>query len=126
MQGTPTRTRLKSQLPVIMVLSAIAVLVLAACGSDPTATPTATAAPQATVDPFQAEWNTLIAAAAEEGVLEMFACCTLGGNFKEFASRFEEKFGVQVNSFTGGSRDAREKIIPERDAGIYSIDVWIG
>ena len=103
---------------------------LAACGADDP-TPTATTAPPPAADapaadPFQVEWDALIAAAQAEGTLEMFACCTLGGNFKEFASRFKDKFGVQVNSFTGGSRDAREKIIPERQAGIYSIDVWIG
>lgn len=103
---------------------------LAACGADdPTPTATTAPAPAAdapTADPFQVEWDALIAAAQAEGTLELFACCTLGGNFKEFASTFKDKFGVEVNSFTGGSRDAREKIIPEREAGIYSIDVWIG
>jgi len=107
-------------------------VLLAACGSDPTATPRPTNTPPPpdqptpTPDPFVAEWDALIAAAQAEGTLELFACCTLGGNFKEFASRFNELFGVQVNSFSGGSRDAREKVIPEREAGIYSIDVWIG
>ena len=79
---------------------------LAACGADDP-TPTATTAPPPaadatatpTSDPFQVEWDALIAAAQAEGTLEMFACCTLGGHFKEFASRFKDTFGVQVNSF---------------------------
>ena len=125
-------------------LSSIAALVFAfaalalGCGSDPTATPTAAPTPTPTammaeptptpepVDPFEAEWDALIAAAQEEGKLDAFICCALGRVFDGHIDAFQENFGIEIVSATGSSRQQADRVLAERAAGVYSLDVWTG
>ena len=139
--------------------SLAAVLVLAACGSDPTPTPRPTATPvptptpapvptptpapgattvptprpapgptpTPTVDPivaFQPEWEALIAAAQAEG--ELFAA-TAGGsatrNFRPILEAFSEKYGIEATVSTGGGRATADRILAERAAGKYTVDI---
>jgi ABC-type glycerol-3-phosphate transport system substrate-binding protein len=109
----------------------VSTLLLAACGSDPTATPvptpTATAPPAdeptPTPDPFLAEWAELVAAAQEEGEVVTFICCGVGRSVSERIPEFEAEFGIKWTNSTGSSFQQSPKILAEREAGKYTLDV---
>ncbi len=119
-------------------MAAVAIaLVLAACGADPTATPTsaptATPVPQATSTPtpdaaalFQAEWAALIAAAQEEGEITMTFGGSAGRNFRPIADFWGENFGVTPIIATGGGGAHVERILAEQTTGRYLVDVHFG
>lgn len=114
---------------------AVLLLVLGACGSEePAPTPTPTAAPAATpisaASPtpdaaarFQAEWRALIAAAQEEGEL----VAALGGSAtraqRPIYMHFGEKFGITVVMAGGSGRAAADRLLAERDAGQFTVDI---
>ena len=124
----------------LVLLSMLALLVIAAaCGSDPTATPRPTATPipptptpvpvmaddpmptptpEPTVDPFEADWEALVAAAREEGRLDAFICCALGRRFDAHIDAFQQNFGVEIVSATGSSRQQADRVLAERAAGM--------
>lgn len=122
----------------IMLLFGImmgAALLLAACGGDdPTATPTTppkatpTTAPAAAAPTgFEADWAALQAAAREEGEMQLFASGGFGSVIGEkLLPFFSEKFGIKVVNSSGSSRQEADRVLAERDAGVYSLDVWIG
>ncbi len=127
----------KRSLSLAALLAGVFALLAAACGSDPTATPTprptptpvptvAMADPTPTPDPFEAEWEALVAAAREEGKLDAFICCALGRVFDDHIDAFQENFGVEITSATGSSRQQADRVLAERDANLYSLDVWTG
>ncbi len=115
------------------------VLLTAACGSDPTATPapTATSTPvpgEATPTPtatpgaaalFQAEWDTLIAAAQAEGRLVIGGGGSPSREYRELVNDFGDQFGVTVELSTGSGSDTVNRILVERDAGLYSVDIGL-
>lgn len=114
---------------------AVLLLAIAGCGSEdptPTATaaPTATAVPAATAAPtatptpskaaWEIEWDALVAAAQEEGQLE-FDGYNL--SFTPIFDRFEEIFGIKINSRLGSSGSSiADRLLAERGAGRYDLD----
>ena len=131
---------------VVAATLGVLALLVAACGSDPTATPLPTptpppapeateaapdepAAPEATPTEAKAaweiEWDEVFAAAKEEGKVIL----ALGGNAsRSFAPRFEAfeaEMGIEVIAATGGGSVQFAKIKAEREAGIFSTDVWM-
>jgi len=124
---------LKRVLPALMV-GLVAMLALVGCGGDdPTPTPvpvvpptaTPTAVPQATG--FEADWAALQAAAREEGEMQLFASGGFGSVIDEkVLPFFTEKFGIKVVNSSGSSRQEADRVLAERAAGVYSLDVWIG
>ena len=88
----------------------------------PVATPTAD--PMAA---FQTEWDALLAAAQEEGEVVTFIAGSLGrSDLKDLLPRFEEKYGIEVIFSTGSSRQNADKVLAERAANTYTLDVWMG
>ena len=137
------------QLALVLVSTLALLVAAAACGSDPTPTPeptatpvpptptptalamaddpTPTAMPEPEEDPFEAEWEALIAAAQEEGEMIDFICCAFGRVAdNDLLPFFEEKFGVRVVSSTGSSRQNADRVLAERQAGTYTLDMWHG
>ena len=115
------------RLGILLGMTVGALSLLAACGSDdPTATPTT----QASAPPltgFEAEWEALQAAAREEGELQLFASGGFGRVIdEELLPFFSEKFGIKIINSSGSSRQEADRVLAERDAGVYSLDVWIG
>lgn len=127
----------------MLALIALAMtLVLAACGQeDPTATPRPTATPTpvpgATSTPtpeppseaelFQQEWDALIAAAQEEGEVVLVFGGSAGRNYRPVAEFFQDKFGVKAVVSTGSGSAQANRILAERDAGQFLVDVlWVG
>ena len=118
------------------VIAAAMALLLAACGADPTATPTsapaATPPPQPAATPtpdeaalFQAEWDALIEAAQEEGQLSM----VFGGggrSYRPLASFFGEEFGIEVIVATGSGSAGVNRVLAEQATGRYLVDVMYG
>jgi iron(III) transport system substrate-binding protein len=118
----------------LVVLASVFALLVAACGSDPTATPvpptaTATVAagvPTPTADPWVAEWEAMKAAAAEEGELIAFLCCGFGSRIGDFIGEAETALGIDIVNSTGSSRQQWAKVEAEREAGVFSLDIWTG
>lgn len=126
----------------LALIASVMVLVLAACGQeDPTATPVPTAtptsppqaeepAPTPTPDAaaaFQAEWDALIAAAQEEGQVVLVLGGSAGRNYRPVLQFFQDKFGIEAVVSTGSGTAQSNRILAEREAGSYQVDVlWVG
>ena len=101
---------------------------LAACGSDdptPTAPPSAaeTATPD-TREAWEVQWDELQVKAREEGELVI-----IGGSaavvYRPLFKYFGDKYGVKVRSSGGSSRELVDRILAERNAGRFTIDLFI-
>ena len=120
----------------LLSLTAVAMaLSLAACGGDPTATPTvaptATPPPQAAPTPdaaalFEAEWAALIEAAQAEGQVVLTFGGSAGRNFRPIADVFQEKFGVETVVATGSGSAHVNRVLAEQTAGRYLVDAMYG
>ena len=120
----------RRKLGMLAILAGVFAMLAAACGSDPTATPspTPTQASQATPtpDPVAAEWAALKAAAAQEGELIAFFCCAFGDRIQPFIDEAEDALGIKITSSTGSSNQQWQKVQAERAANVYTLDVWTG
>ena len=116
-----------------VVVLAIAVVALAACGSSPTATPTpkptntpvpgATNTPTPTVDPFAAQWQAIVDAAKAEGQIDVVAGGVASRTYGSVVDYFGQKYGIKVNFSTGSSSEQSGRILAERANGQYTVDI---
>jgi len=74
---------------------------------------------------WKAEWENVVTAAKKEGKVAVYTTAP-GEMRKALQSGFKEKFGIDVEvvSFRGGEMGAR--LLNERRAGIYLVDVFVG
>ena len=121
----------------LSVTVAVMALLLAACGADPTATPTsvptATPLPQAAATPtpdaaalFQAEWAELIEAAQAEGELSLTFGGAAGRAFRPIVAVFDEQFGITTTIATGSGSAHVNRVLAEQTAGQYLVDAMYG
>ena len=84
--------------------------------------------PTAEVPEWEMKWAALQEAAAQEGQLVGFLCCGVGGglNIRGVLEVFEDKFNIEVVNSTGSSREQWDRVQAEREAGRYTLDVWMG
>lgn len=75
---------------------------------------------------FQEEHDKLLKAAQKEGQLQAFICCGLGRGIGKIMPEFEKKYKIKVTFSTGSSREQSPKVLAERRAGRYTLDVWMG
>ena len=123
-----------------VVLLLLGSLVLSACGADPTATPAPTATPSptppsaATATPtptpdaaalFQAEWDALIAAAQAEGELTIAAGGAPSREYRGVVQQFQDTFGITTVMSTGSGSDTINRVLAERQAGQFLVDVGL-
>ncbi len=81
----------------------------------------------AKADDFKKEWNTLIKAAQAEGKIETFICCGIGRKVsRKMGPFFEKKFGIKWTNSTGSSNQNADRILAERRAGRFTLDLWMG
>ena len=134
------------------VLLTVAVFITACGGDDPTATPTApppptptaTAVPTPTPVPpgvtavapptptptpdamaaFEAEWAALREAAQEEGEVVFRIGSSEANNFRANREAMQDILGFELNIVTGSSSQLAPKILAERDAGQYTMDLY--
>lgn len=130
----------------LLAVAALALLVPACGGDDPTATPTPTEPPAATPTPTatqppaatqapvatptptpaisaeEAAWEELVAAAKAEGQLNIMAGGSASRSFRPVAEYFQEKYGIEVRLSTGSSSANVDRVLAERAAGTYTED----
>ncbi len=75
---------------------------------------------------FQEEQKKLLKAAQKEGQLQAFICCGLGRGIGKLMPEFEKKYKIKVTFSTGSSREQAPKVLAERRAGRYTLDIWMG
>ena len=110
------------------------VLLLAACGSDPTATPVPTATPTsepgapptATPTPraaWEIEWDELVEAAHAEGKLVWAGGAAIKEDYGPVSDAFSTKFGIEVIPQSGSSRQAQDRLLAERQNDLFTTDI---
>jgi ABC-type Fe3+ transport system substrate-binding protein len=112
----------------VLLLGTIAVLV-AACGSDPTPTPvpaaTPTPDPDTIVPQWQLDYNDVLEAAKAEGEVVIVMGGSASRNFGPRFEAFEQDTGIKVLAVTGRGSAQVEKFKAEREAGLFTADVWM-
>ena len=114
------------------LLGVIGLLAVACGGDDPTPTPRPTATPVPVGDPtptpipaWQIEWDRVLAAAQEEGEVVVRMGGSASRTFSPRFEVFEEETGIKVIAETGRGSQQVEKVKAEREAGIFSSDIWM-
>ena len=112
-----------------VALAALVGLLVAACGTEqePTPTPPRVETPPGAVgqEAWEAEWEAAVAGAQEEGALVL-----VGGSaalyYRPVWERFEQQFGIEVNSSGGSASQLVDRLLAERNAGRYTVDIFLG
>jgi len=81
------------------------------------------AAVGATSSSFEQEWSKLTAAAKQEGVLAIASGGAPSRQYRPVVDAFSKKFGVKVEVSTGNATDTVNRVLAERKAGRYTVDV---
>jgi len=84
----------------------------------------ATPAPQAKAN-FEQEWARLIAGAQKEGTLAIASGGAPSREYRPVADVFQKKFGIKVEIATGSGNDTVTRVLAERKAGRYTVDVGL-
>lgn len=72
---------------------------------------------------FDAEWSKLVAAAQQEGTLSVASGGAPSRQYRPVMEAFTKKFGVKVEVSTGNATDTVNRVLAERKAGKYTMDV---
>jgi hypothetical protein len=75
---------------------------------------------------FDKEWKALLKAAQKEGKIVTFICCGAGRGVGKMIPEFEKKFGIKWINSSGSSSQQAGRVLAERRAGRFSLDVWMG
>src|SRR5262245_37546530 len=81
-------------------------------------------APQAKAN-FEQEWARLIAGAQKEGTLAIAPGGAPSREYRPVADVFQKKFGIKVEIATGSGNDTVTRVLAERKAGRYTVDVGL-
>ena len=122
-------SRIPMRLLTIGVLAIVGALVVAACGSDPTATPRptstpvpgATATPTPSQTPAEIEWEQTLAAAQAEG--KLVAATFTDPELVVLLAQFEQEFDIEVEQVPGRPSRQAAQILTEQQAGQFNFDV---
>ena len=72
---------------------------------------------------FEQEWAKLIAAAKQEGTVAIASGGAPSRQYRPVVEVFQKKFGVTVEVSTGNATDTVNRVLAERKAGRYIMDV---
>jgi len=72
---------------------------------------------------FEQEWSKLVAAAKQEGTLSVASGGAPSRQYRPVMDVFSKKFGVKVEVSTGNATDTVNRVLAERKAGKYIMDV---
>jgi iron(III) transport system substrate-binding protein len=79
-------------------------------------------APQTSAN-FEQEWTKLVAAAKQEGTVAIASGGAPSRQYRPVVDAFSKKFGVKAEVSTGSATDTVNRVLAERKAGRYSMDV---
>jgi iron(III) transport system substrate-binding protein len=74
---------------------------------------------------FEKEWAKLIAAAQQEGRLVIAAGGAPSREYRSVVEFFQKKFGIQVSLSTGSGAASVDRVLAERSAGRYTVDLGL-
>jgi iron(III) transport system substrate-binding protein len=77
---------------------------------------------QATAN-FEQEWSKLVAAAKQEGTVAIASGGAPSRQYRPVVDAFQKKFGLKAEISTGSATDTVNRVLAERKAGRYSMDV---
>ena len=92
----------------------------------PTSAAPQTSTSTAAQDTSSPEWAALVQAAKKDGELVVFLGRAGTRQLKDAFPVFEQKFGIKVTQVAGSGNENADKVLAERDTGIYTGDVWMG
>src|SRR5690349_15576708 len=72
---------------------------------------------------FEQEWSHLIAAAKQEGNVLIASGGAPSRQYRPVMDAFTKKFGVKVEVSTGNATDTVNRVLAERKAGKFTVDV---
>ena len=72
---------------------------------------------------FETEWSKLIAAAQQEGILSIASGGAPSRQYRPVVDLFNKKFNIKVEVSTGNATDTVNRVLAERKAGKFTIDV---
>ena len=72
---------------------------------------------------FEQEWSKLTGAAKQEGTVAIASGGAPSRQYRPVVDAFSKKFGVKVEVSTGSATDTVNRVLAERKAGRYSMDV---
>ncbi len=72
---------------------------------------------------FEQEWSKLMAAAKQEGTVAIASGGAPSRQYRPVVDAFSQKFGVKAEVSTGSATDTVNRVLAERKAGKYSMDV---
>src|SRR5918996_1927018 len=72
---------------------------------------------------FEQEWSNLIAAAKQEGTVAIASGGAPSRQYRPIVDVFQKKFGLKVEVSTGSATDTVNRVLAERKAGRYTMDV---
>ncbi len=77
----------------------------------------------ATSSNFEQEWTKLVAAAQQEGTLSVASGGAPSRQYRPIMAAFTKKFGIKVEVSTGNATTTVNRVLAERKAGKYTVDV---
>jgi iron(III) transport system substrate-binding protein len=83
----------------------------------------APAAYAATIASFEQEWSKLVAAAQQEGTVSIASGGAPSRQYRPVVDLFSKKFNVKVEVSTGNATDTVNRVLAERKAGKFTVDV---
>jgi hypothetical protein len=72
---------------------------------------------------FEQEWSKLIAAAKQEGNVMIASGGAPSRQYRPVMDAFSKKFGIKVEVSTGNATDTVNRVLAERKAGKFTVDV---
>ena len=72
---------------------------------------------------FEQEWSKLIAAGKQEGTVSIASGGAPSRQYRPVMDAFTKKFGINVEVSTGNATDTVNRVLAERKAGRYTVDV---
>ncbi len=72
---------------------------------------------------FEQEWSKLIGAAKQEGTVAIASGGAPSRQYRPVVEAFQKKFGVKAEVSTGSATDTVNRVLAERKAGRYAMDV---
>jgi iron(III) transport system substrate-binding protein len=124
--------RFRKVIGLVLIFSAICLVRLAPAYCDllsaklktvlAAAAPKDKTAPQTSAN-FEQEWTKLVAAAKQEGTVAIASGGAPSRQYRPVVDAFSKKFGVKAEVSTGSATDTVNRVLAERKAGRYSMDV---